>query len=81
MHEVQFCEPLTEYRIEARYAETEHPGLGMLQMAAYYALKYPITGKLLDALAMTNSPQEAARWVWECDNSHWLGQCPLCGAD
>ncbi len=76
-----FCEPEFDYKAEAWNAEEEHPGLGVLQMAAYYAVKYPITGKLLDAIAMSKNAQEAAKWVWECEKSHWPGQCPLCGAE
>lgn len=71
------------FRLDAEMDERMKPGYGRLLVSLVFARAFPwiVNEKTAAALAMTDSIREAADWLYECDEAHLPGDCPLCGAE
>lgn len=49
--------------------------------SAYQSGNIELAAKAAGALAMTNTVEEAAAWLEECEEAHIRGDCLLCGAE
>ena len=70
------------FLMDARMDDRYRPGFGRLLIGLVFAKSFPRVAdeRALAAIAMSVSIREAAEWLWECDEAHLPGDCPLCGA-